>query len=75
MGKLSKSLLKIGKKEKSEDDFYAGFDEHTLRVVMENSESCKDVEFIMRALELDRCPYCLAYYDEDGKIYHTGGTH
>ena len=74
MAKLSKSYLKTIKQEK-ESDFSHEFEVELNRIVLQESSSCEDVEFIMRALELDRCPYCLAYFGEDEILKHNRGTH
>ena len=75
MGKLSRFYMKTLRQEK-EGDFTPEFLEELNRVILMESSSCEDAEFVMRALELSRCPYCLAYYDEKGIIRHSsGGQH
>lgn len=61
--------------KEQELEYGEAFREHQGRIILEQSESCEDVEFIMRALELDRCPYCLAYYNEQEILIHEGRRH
>lgn len=65
MGKLSSSCTKTMLNEEMDD-----YEEHKNRMILEQSTSCEDVEFIMRALELDRCPYCLEYFNSEEILRH-----
>ena len=72
MGKLSKSYLKTIKQEK-ENNFSREFSEELNRIVLQESTNCKDVQYIVNELGLDRCPYCHGYFGESGYLEHKPG--